>query len=359
MGTRRSFLAGLAAGTALPALSWAEAGGPAYLGAARDADGGYAIYGLSAVGDPIFRVPLLGRGHAATAHPDRPETVAFARRPGTFALVIDCATGTLRHRLDAPAGRHFYGHGTFIAGGDILCTTENEIESGAGRIGLWDRRAGYRRMGEVATGGIGPHDIRTLSDGRTLVVANGGIRTDPGHGREKLNLDTMRPSLAFVDPETGPVELIELDPDLQWNSIRHLAVGPDDDVAFAMQWQGDPMEAPPLLGLVRRGGTPILAAADLGEQMSMQGYAGSVAIDGAGARIGITSPRGGRMHIFDREGQFHGAVLRADICGLATAPGGFTASDGTGGVLRIEQGEVRAAVTLPGLSWDNHLVAIG
>ncbi|MEC7299045.1 MAG: DUF1513 domain-containing protein, partial [Pseudomonadota bacterium] len=145
MTTRRGFLASLLAASTMPRLSWADAGNPAYLSAAREGDGGYALFGLSETGADVFRIPLPGRGHAATAHPTAPEAVAFARRPGTFALVIDCVTGHVAHRLESPSGRHFYGHGAFVAGGDILCTTENDIDSGEGRIGFWSRREGYAR----------------------------------------------------------------------------------------------------------------------------------------------------------------------------------------------------------------------
>ncbi|WP_282026212.1 DUF1513 domain-containing protein [Limimaricola cinnabarinus] len=356
MTSRRRFLTSLLAASALPRPVWADAGAPAYLAAARAPDGSFALFGLSAEGQAVFRAPLPGRGHAAAAHPVAPEAVAFARRPGTFALVIDCASGRVLHRLQSPEGRHFYGHGAFLEGGEVLCTTENDIATGKGRIGVWSRAEGYARIGEIASGGIGPHELRQL-DARTLVVANGGIRTDPARGREKLNLDTMRPNLAYVDLDHGSQELVELEPDLHRNSIRHLGVGPEGDVAFAMQWQGDAMAGVPLLGLHRRGASPRLLSADLAEQITMQGYAGSVAFDGAGERVAITSPRGGRLHVFDQNG-FAESVLRPDICGVAPASEGFLATDGLGGVMAAG---VDGLVTLSrhDSAWDNHLVVIG
>ena len=38
-----------------------------------------------------------------------------------------------------------------------------------------------------------------MPDGETFVVANGGIETHPDYGRAELNLETMDPSVAFVD----------------------------------------------------------------------------------------------------------------------------------------------------------------
>lgn len=357
MQTRRGFIASIMAASSLPALSWADAGSPAYLGAARRGDGSFALFGLTGGGDDVFRITLPDRGHAAAAHPTAPEAVAFARRPGTFALVIDCVTGAVAHRMEAPQGRHFYGHGTFIAGGDVLCTPENAYETGEGRIGLWARREGYRRIGDIPSHGIGPHDVLTLG-GDVLVVANGGIRTHPDQGREKLNLDTMVPSLAYVTPEGALLDSVELTPDLHRNSIRHLSVGPDETVAFAMQWQGDVTDPVPLLGLHRRGsGAPVLAKADLAEQLAMEGYAGSVAWSGDGTRVGITSPRGGRVHLFDAAGAFLETCRRADVCGLARGVRGFVASDGTGGFSEIDR-RLTPGQVHPDRAWDNHLIAI-
>ncbi|WP_306131274.1 DUF1513 domain-containing protein [Roseivivax marinus] len=357
MTTRRGFIASLLAASTLPKLSWADAGDPAYLGAARDASGAYALIGLGPGGDRRFRLPLPDRGHAAAAHPTAPEAVAFARRPGTFALVIDCAAGRIAHRLEAPEGRHFYGHGAFIAEGTILCTTENEIETGRGKVGLWSRSEGYARIGEIDTGGIGPHEILAL-DGDVLAVANGGIRTHPDSGREKLNIDTMQPSLVYLDPNGGLLEKVELDTDLSRNSIRHIAAAPDGTVAFAMQWQGDEMTPVPLLGLHKRGEAPRLLEADLGEQMAMKGYAGSVAMSADGGFAAITSPRGGRIHRFDTDTGACTAFRRADVCGIATAPEGFTTTDGRGGVLRLGT-NLEPLAAEPDFAWDNHLVRIG
>lgn len=357
MPSRRAFLAGLVAATGTPRLSWADAGDPAYLAAARAPSGGHALFGLGAEGQDIFRIPLPDRGHAAAAHPTAPEAVAFARRPGRFALVIDCLAGRKIRRLDAPEGRHFYGHGAFLAGGDILATSENEIETGAGMIGLWSRADGYARIGEYRSGGIGPHEIKALP-GDVLAIANGGIRTHPDHGRDKLNLATMRPNLSYLSARGEMLEQVELPPELWRNSIRHLAVAPDGQVAFAMQWQGAPEDGVPLLGLHRRGAAPVLAEAGLAEQMAMQGYAGSVAFSAKGAQVGITSPRGGRLHVFDTQGQFLAVHHRADICGLAAGARGFLATDGLGGVLQGDAARL-SPLTRADRAWDNHLVRIG
>lgn len=359
MTTRRGFIAGMIAAGLAPKPSWADAGSPHYLAAARMPSGEYRLFGLDAAGGAVFDLPLPDRGHAAAAHPHRPEAVAFARRPGTFALVIDCRSGALKDRLQAPEGRHFYGHGAFSADGEVLYTPENDFEAGEGRIGLWQTGSVYTRIGEVSSGGVGPHDAMLMPDGETLVIANGGIETHPDSGRAKLNLPVMQPNLAYMDLSGNLLEVHELDWALHLNSIRHLAVRSDGLVAFAMQWQGDENDAVPLLGLHRRGGTPLLLSAEVGRQRQMNAYAGSVAFSQDGQAVAITSPRGGQAHVFDAAaGDFLAAVPAADICGISAGAGGFIGTTGEGRVLHFAARET-APGTRHDAAWDNHLIALG
>lgn len=356
MTTRRAFLTALLAAGTTPRLGWAEVGNPAYIAAARDPGGTFALFGLTEAGNVTFRVPLPARGHAGAGHPTRAEAVAFARRPGRFALVIDCATGAVLQDLSPPEGRQFNGHGVFVREGAVLLTSEQRAKDSVGLIGLWDVDGGYRRIGEFATGGIGPHDLRLMPDGATLVVSNGGIATDPTD-RTKLNIDTMRPNLSYMDLEGQVLEQVELDRALRQNSIRHLAIRSDGLTGFAMQWEGEADSAMPLLGLHRRGAAPVLAEAPLADELAMQGYAGSVAFSGDGAEIAITSPRGGRMHRFLADGTFLGAVSRADVCGLAPRDGGYLASDGLGGLMAVGKHDTMPLARVD-CAWDNHLVAL-
>ena len=47
-------------------------------------------------------------------------------------------------------------------------------------------KVGTSRIGELASFGVGPHEVVLMPDGATLVVANGGIRTHPDRDRAKL-----------------------------------------------------------------------------------------------------------------------------------------------------------------------------
>ncbi len=358
MTSRRSFLGGLLATGLCPRPSWADAGSPACLSAAQIPDGSYRLAGLSGDGDIIFTLPLPGRGHAAAAHPTRPEAVGFARRPGTFAFVLNCVSGQATTQLTAPTGRHFYGHGTYFADGTLLFTTENDFEAGAGVIGVWDVTQGYGRIGEFSSGGIGPHDIKLMPGGGGLVIANGGIETHPDMGRSKLNLATMRPNLSYVSTTGTILEQVELPQDQHRNSIRHLATGADGLVAFGMQWQGDTAQNPALLGLHRPGEKVRLLRADAREHRRLQGYVGSVAMSADGTQLAATSPRGGIVQVFDiASGAPSGTHEMPDVCGLSTGRAQFLFTSGTGAVGTIDH-EAPRVLARPDCAWDNHLVDI-
>lgn len=355
MPSRRKFLSGLLAVGACPLPTWADAGDPDFLSAARKPDGTYALYGLSAQGQIVFEIPLPGRGHAAAAHPFQPYAVAFARRPGTFALVIDCREGRVERRLEAEAGRHFYGHGVFSTDGNLLFTTENDYESAEGRIGVWDVRRGFRRIGEFASGGVGPHDVKLLPDSTTLVVANGGIETHPDSGRTKLNLPTMRSNLSYMSIDGSLLDKVELENDLRLASIRHLAVRGDGLVAAGCQWQGQNQNVP-LIFTHRRGSDPV-PTPQSPHQIDVQGYVGSIAFSRDGKTLAATSPRANVALLCDLETGTFQSFSHEDICGVASARVGLTFTTGQGQFLQTKDGIPSHGATAP-LAWDNHLVSI-
>ena len=204
---------------------------------------------------------MPARGHSFAIDAAGGRAVVFGRQPGFFALGfgLDGAAGPVE--LDLPQDRHFFGHGAFFDDGRLLAATENDFDGGRGVLGIYDASAGgaYRRVGEFDCGGIGPHEVLLLPDGKTLCVANGGILTHPDYGKLELNLDTMRPSLAYLDAASGKLlERVELDPALHRLSIRHLAVAADGAVWFGCQYMGPAGDRPALVGRHRRGQAPEL-----------------------------------------------------------------------------------------------------
>lgn len=364
---RRCLVGSVLAGLALPP-ALAKAALPdkrLYLSARRSGDGAFWVSAFTAQGVSHLDVPLPGRGHSFAVQPDGPVAVHFARRPGRFAKVLDLRKGRALAEIEAPAQRHFYGHGVFAAEGALLYATENDYEAERGVIGVYDASASYRRLGELASHGIGPHDIRLLSDGETLAVANGGIATRPDLPRVKLNLPSMTPSLVYLDRRDGRLlEEVRLAPELHQLSIRHLAVGADDHVAIAMQYEGPFSDRVPLVALHRRGGQPRLLDAPRSVLRGMKHYCGSAAFDHSGRVLAVSAPRGNRLVFWDvEEGRFLSSVELADGCGIAAAemPGQFLASSGVGGVVLVDAvsglSHQLASDFLNGSQWDNHLLA--
>ncbi|MCW8841836.1 MAG: DUF1513 domain-containing protein [Rhodobacteraceae bacterium] len=358
MVSRRGFIAGaLAAGT-VPTMTWAGLGDVLFLSAAQDSGGAYRLFGLGAAGDPAFSVPLPARGHAAAAHPTAAEAVGFARRPGNFAFVLDCTSGAVLHRLETPEGRHFYGHGAFSIDGNMLFTTENDYEAGQGVIGVWDRGAGYRRVGEFASGGVGPHQVCRVPGRETLVVANGGIETHPDSGRAKLNIPMMQPNLAYLSPGGEVLERMSLPGGMHMNSIRHIAVRGDGLVAFGMQWQGDRLQAPVLFGVHRQGAAPRLLDPTDEDHRALHGYVGSVTFSKDGREVAISSPRGGVVQVIDVAAMgVDRSVAMPDVCGIGASDAGFVLTSGDGHVARYE-GDALRSVAQHDIRWDNHMVGL-
>lgn len=352
--SRRGFLGAAAAFAATPTVvSAARNGRAAYVAAAKDA-AGFAAVLLDANGRAIRNIRLPRRGHGAATSRSAGRAVIFARRPGACALSIDI-TGDRRPLLfRPPADRRFSGHGCFSANGALLYAAENDFDAARGVVGVYDVAAGYARVDEFESGGVGPHEILLMRDGATLAVANGGIETHPDLPRIKLNLAEMAPNLTFVDSQSGRcVETAALaDADHQI-SIRHLAETANGEVWWGGQYEGPPGDRPPLIGVCRPGGG--IAPIEQSAGVDMRNYVGSVAANRAGTRIAATSPKGGVLTIWEaRTRTLIFARQIPDVCGIAASEHSFLASDGRGG-LRLDGGPVASR---PGQAWDNHLTAI-
>ncbi len=364
---RRRFLlsaAGLSLLSVLPVVAQ-EPAGVRYLSASSDLDGKHYINGFDGTGRLCFSIPLESRGHGVAVSPDGRQAVAVARRPGRHLVVIDLPTGQVLQRLESGQDRHFYGHGLFSADGSRFYTPENDFTRGTGVIGIRDVKQGYRQVGEFSSHGIGPHEAAMLSDGHTLVVANGGIKTHPDTGRAKLNLESMQSSLAYIDSRNGALlEQCGLGEALCKNSIRHLAVAPDDQVCCVMQFQGKRTRTPPLIGLHRRGQAMHLLRAPDAVQQRMRNYCGSACTDLSGEVFAVSSPRGNLISFWSAgEGEYLGMAELQDGCGIARGdqPGEFLLSSGEGVICRYQLVDKRMqqiATGDRGFRWDNHMIRI-
>ena len=325
----------------------------------RTADGDYSVLVISELGELIREVPLPARGHDLAVDRARGRAVAFARRPGTFAVAFDLFARAAPQVLLSRPDRHFFGHGAFSADGRLLFATENDSDGVGGVIGVYDATGGYRRIGEFSCHGIGTHEAILLPDGRTLAIANGGIETHPTYGRDMLNLSAMEPSLAFVDAATGDLlAKYDLGQELRQLSIRHMAMAADGKIWFGAQWEGDPLETPSLVGRASHDGALSLVATPAGKLAAMKRYVGAMAASRDGSVICASAPRGGVLVYWSAEtGEMLGTTAFGDSSGIAGASAKtFVASNGEGSIIEAGvDGVPSETATMPGVAFDNHL----
>lgn len=357
---RRTFLALCSAASLYP-LSVANAAEEALFLGARLNGGGFEAAVIDAAGNDRLVVPLEARGHSFAIDLPRRRAVAFARSPGRFAVAFSLDGKDEPRAFAPPPDRHFYGHGVFTPDGRLLLATENDYDGERGVTGLYDATNGFRRIAEFDTGGVGPHEVVLMKDNRTLCVANGGILTHPDYERMKLNLPTMKPSLAYIDSETGDlVEQAELAPELHQLSIRHMVLDGFGVVWFGAQYQGEDGARPPLVGRHRRGREIELFTGPEATLKALDNYVGSVSTDLSGEIVATSSPQGGIAVFWDAStGKCLGERRLEDGCGLAPlGKGRLIETSGRGAIIRTgPKGAVEAirreASNVP--AWDNHL----
>jgi hypothetical protein len=362
---RRQLLLGccgslLTAGAPVQAVSLAGF----YAAARRASDGAYSAAIFTADGQDVRAVALPERGHDITVCPVTRRCVVFARRPGNFAIAFSADRDEPPLAFTTPPDRHFYGHGIFSRDGRLLYATENDFEGARGVIGIYDVTARFKRIGEIPSHGLGPHDLAFLRREPVLVIANGGLREHPdfGGGRRVLNPGAVDTSLAYVDLNTG--DLLERHvlgkPGVL--SLRHLDVGSDDTVVVGAQIEGTADREAALVFTHRRQNAlgAVGLPAELKERLA--GYVSSVAVDASGEVAAITSSRGNLTAMIEiSSGRLVHTVSCADISGVSATrvPRTFLTTSGAGVVLPVSTNDAPAqAVTTP-WSWDNHAVIIG
>lgn len=353
MWERRAFLkaagAGFLAGL-MPRQAAALANAELVLASACQLpDRSYGAALVSERGEVISTLKLPDRGHDVTRCRVTGRMVVFARRPGTFAVVFD-ERGTGLETIASPEGRHFFGHGVFAPDGRLLYATENDIETADGKIGIYDATDGFRRVSEFDSGGIDPHEMMLIAD-NIFCVANGGIETHPDYGREKLNLATMAPNIAFIDRRTGDMlSTRELPPSLHQVSLRHLAPDAAGRVWVGAQYEGPAADDVPLL--LRIGPEEDFFIPDIAPSMlhGLMNYVGSVASSDDGELILAASPVGNAALVFDTASGRSTLRRLANVCGTGFVKRTPILSSGNGELL-VGDAPVRQA----GVLFDHHL----
>ena len=263
----------------------------------------------------------------------------------------------------AAQGRHFFGHAIFSEDGRYLIATENEIHSGQGRVVIREVEDNFRITADFASGGIGPHELVQQPDSNRLLVANGGILTHPDRGREKLNLDTMKPSLAVFDLNHYKRLEQQFMPDTRHQlSIRHMDTNREGATVIALQFQGGVEENPPLVAIHRSDQPLKLISAPAPINRAMKRYCGSTRYDSSERFAAVSAPRGDMVTFWDlNTDSFHSRIRSRDGCGIAASgtAGEFLITSGTGrcilhNLFTGTKTHLSHSITP---AWDNHMAA--
>lgn len=362
--SRRSLIAGLTGLASAPRVLFGAAHAQDHLLEAEwlataGVEGGFAPVVLS----PRYDATTVGaagqRLHWVEPNPDGITAIAVARRPGTTAVLFDRRHGAVLATFEPGAGRVFSGHGRFIEGGARFLAVEIEVPGGQGIVSLREVADDFAIIAEWPSSGLGPHDM--LPSDEVLVVANGGIEP---HTPEALGAEIAGASIALLDRASGQVRSVaELPDDLASLSLRHLAAGPNGQVAVAAQDLITDEIARPLLYAVEGEKLRAFEAPDE-EWRGLRTYIGSVAYDRSGGFVACASPRGNRVMLWKADGRFLGSLPLVDGCGLAATrePGRFLATSGLGEVVLIganDEGVGVIARKSGGPRFDNHAVLAG
>jgi hypothetical protein len=332
---------------AVMALERADA---VYASGIRAGDGSYAVATVTERGEIVDQLALPARAHGMAFSTVTGRTVAFARRPGTYAMIFDPWTRSEPIVITSSENRHFYGHGVFSPDGRLLYASQNDFENNRGVIGIYDARNLFAQIGEYDTFGVGPHDMTVSDDGRLLIVANGGIETNPDFGRTKLNLDSMKPSLTLIDAATGAlIEKHALPPQYAQVSTRHVDLDDNGRIWFACQYEGHRNDLPPLVGYFAKGEELTLVSLPDDTTRALGNYVGAIAVNRRENLVGVTSPVNGAAVTLDaRTGALVKVQMIPDAAGIAPSPKGFATSSYQGDLLGHHSD----------VAWDQHIVRI-
>ncbi|MDE1163900.1 MAG: DUF1513 domain-containing protein [Pseudomonas sp.] len=334
---------------------------PLLLSARDDAEGRHYAVGYRLDGTQVFATEVGQRCHAIIHHPTQAIALFVARRPGTESYLLDLRDGRLLQTIASRPNRHFYGHAVIHHSGEWLYATENDTsDPGRGLLGV------YRFEGEqltwtdeLPTHGIGPHELAWLPDGETLVVANGGIRTE-AESRVEMNLNAMEPSLVLMQRDGRLLSKETLAQ--QMNSVRHLAIADDGTVLACQQFMGPSDETAELLAIKRPGQAFEPFALAEQQLQSMAHYTASVAVHSELRLVALTAPRANRFFIWDMDsGAVRLDASMPDCAGVGAVADGFVVTSGQGRCRYYDCRKPALAsqpLNLPSGLWDNHLYLI-
>lgn len=218
-----------------------------------------------------YELPLPTRPHGLFAE-EGGGLLIVGVRPGGWMLRCDGQGKLMQQvRLDEEkSDTRLNGHAIVSQNGELIYTTETDMKTGRGKIGVRDRHS-LRKLDEWESAGLEPHQLLLDNDGH-LLVANGGIPRNAAD--KKYDLQRMDSSLVRIDGQHGRL-LRKWQLEDRRLSQRHIAWSNDRVyLGIAMQAEHDDPAA--------RAMAPILALLD-GDELHLPtrandgiGYAGDI-----------------------------------------------------------------------------------
>ena len=314
----KSGAASLVLGLCPQRLLGSQLGSATYASGIQFANGKFGV-GFYKNGDAQFSIPLPARAHGIARHPDGSTVAVFARRPGEYIAIIDLHQQKLVKLLSHQNGFRFTGHGFFSSDGQFLFASSNHFTEQRGALTRISADGNYDKVRQLDAYGVGTHEILESPDGKSILIANGGIITHPDYGRTKLNLATMSPSLTTIDSQTyrkiAEHKLAAKDHQL---SIRHLDTFPDGNQILGLQYFGKAQNFHPVLAYGNDQGISTIELPDI-TLRTMANYCGSVVVARGGKFAAAASPKGGTvlfLHQEQRKCKYHHSFKMTDVCGI-------------------------------------------
>lgn len=318
------------------------------------------------------------RGHGLAQYPLNPDQVVMVgRRPGRQAMFADSRTGDVIQTFYCASNRYFCGHACFNQDGRWLYCSQADSKTHQGSIAVFDSQTG-QLVAEWPSHGIEPHELVFDQLTHELVIANGGLVRSQDGQRRLLNRDSMSSSLVRLNASSGQ-KLEQIIIKQPYSSLRHLAIGADQTISLAIQYQAEDNRLTDEVWLSNKAAAhaPYLTATyhpKIGiKPFSIpqriwevcQGYIGSTAICASQNIAAFTSPRGNLALFWDTRQHNLLSIYRFnDVCGVSTTPdeGYFALTNSHGSVRFIDtqtqQENLHLRQKFPHQSWDNHLLMI-
>ncbi len=323
------------------------------LSSVSDNAGRHYVAALDQLGNIYYQLAIPERAHDSLYNSRKKQAIYFGRSPSKAIYVVDIVNKRISTIVKAKKNRHFYGHGVIDKANRYLYVVENDTTVNQGRIGVYDAEDGYKKIDEINSYGIGPHQIALLSDEKTLVVANGGILKDSNN--TITNKDSFSSELTYINTQNASL-IASYPSQYAGNSLRHLTVGKQDQVFVGAQSHSQYINPLVFSHKDENNLVPFIA-----EDYTWQGHNNYTAsLVECGDKLIVSSPRGNALSFWNtKDRSFITKKDYLDVAGLAIGSGTNSSellvSTGQGMIININNMQVSQRYRTKGIAWDNHL----